>query len=86
MTIEPHPFLKLTRPDEIAECWEGVSTDLYRRLWESLKGLPAYHGETPPEPDAHDLVKVWDFFTDAEKEELNRLAAKQDEELRRWED
>jgi hypothetical protein len=75
----PHPTFKYIRPDEVAECWDGVPDNLYRALWQVMRFLPKYDGETPPEPDLLCLAKVWDYLSDAEQEGLNALAVAEEE-------
>lgn len=79
--VRPHAALKLIRPDEIAECWEGVPAELGSALWRVMEHAKPYTGETPPEPDVNCTAKFWAHFTDEERTALNKLAAARDAEL-----
>jgi hypothetical protein len=75
--------LQYWRPDEVAECLDGIGQDLYRKLWQitsdleqSGKAVPVggdgSNGtiECPPEPDAFMSGKmgtVWNQFTSDEQ-------------------
>ena len=76
MSMEPHSALGSVRPDVIAECWDGVSCDLYLSLWASVRHLKGYDGETPPEPDVNSVASIWDRYDDWTKRALNALAEK----------
>lgn len=74
----PHESLRLIRPDEVAECWDGVSPDLSRALWDLV---PLYDGklsrmETPPEPDLFAVSRYWSRLAPEHRVALNELAAK----------
>ena len=73
--IKPHGWLEVIRPDAIAECWSGVSEDLYIALWRVVPKLKRYESEYPPEPDVNSVKSVWRHFSDDEKRQLNKLAA-----------
>ena len=65
-TIAPHFLLGVTRPDEIAECWDGVDEFLYNKLWSVMSDVAPYAGETPPEPDLYATSNYWERFNDEE--------------------
>jgi hypothetical protein len=77
--LTPNSLFDVWSPDTVAECLEGVSRELYRRLWAIV---PQYDGEPRSEvPDDFDrrcVARFWDQFTDAERAELNRLAEAED--------
>jgi hypothetical protein len=67
------------RADEVAECWEGVSTDLYMALWNKVvphqKPIPNLEDSGPADHVGHENLSAhWDKLTEAEQVELNRLA------------
>lgn len=80
MTIAPHSALGYIRPDEVAECWDGIDGDLYRLLWACVNDYKAPPPEVSEEP-CHGMDSVadfWDRFPDEAKEALNAAAAAQD--------
>lgn len=96
MTIDPHGAFDVVTPDEVAECWDGVPKSLYARLWECLatnkKNFPPkydafgeYIGPEEPVIGGSDTVaNNWNFFTDEEKAELNRIAEAHDSRHHYW--
>lgn len=71
--------------DEVAECYDGISKDLYSKLWrltsecEKAKTARPLGGDgsngTTEEPIigggyANELGQAWSLFTDAEKAEI----------------
>lgn len=91
MTIQPHDWLDGPSCDTIAECWDGVSTELYQALWGAMDHAKPLSEQIDIEEscpnDAVGLnttVEFWDKFTDAQKVELNALAEAQAAEYRSW--
>lgn len=85
MTIKPHELFSLNNPDEVAECWEGVSRELYRTLWKLVELYPDV--EPPETPDTfyghvfgNELSVYWKHLTEAEQIELNDLAERRNDE------
>lgn len=76
--IQPVERLNLMTPDEIAECYDGVSNELSRRLWASTEQLPM-DAEGAEEPvfyrEVNSITEVWDFFTEEEKIQINRIVS-----------
>jgi hypothetical protein len=76
-----HDSLQFVTLDEFAECFDGVTKELYRKLWETMpddKDIPP-RGEWP-EPDSSDRVarslkKHWGKFTPEEQALINKIAA-----------
>jgi len=65
------------RPDEVAECWDGVDAvpGLYSALWGCVNDYKAPSPEVSEEP-CHGMDSVadfWDRFSDDHKEALNAL-------------
>ena len=75
--IEAAPDFRLIRPDEVAECWDGVTEvpGLYRALWDCVADYKAPSPEESEEPciGLDSVADFWDRFSDAHKEALNRL-------------
>jgi hypothetical protein len=81
--MKPHPLYEIWRPDEVAECMEGVTDELYRKLWDFV---PLYkpHSEDreEPTPGIDCLADFWDRLTIPEQQHLNTLAQKQEEQYK----
>jgi hypothetical protein len=80
--MKPHQALEVTRPDEVAECWEGVYDvpGLYQALWDCVGDYKAPSPEVSEEP-CHGMDSVadfWDRFSDEHKAALNEAAKAQD--------
>lgn len=82
MSVEPHPALSYIRPDEVAECWDGVSLypGLYGALWDLV---PSYAGPTPEESEEpvvglNAVTDFWDRLGEGFQHVLNKLAVEQD--------
>lgn len=75
----PDTLFTVWSPDEVAECLDGVSTDLYRRLWSLVRLVPALTAddETPDCGFKRSLSHVWQHLTESEQTELNSLATAQ---------
>lgn len=71
---QPHPYFEAMRPDEVAECVDGIMAhqSLYNSLWECVQ---YYEPRTdyPEEPiyGENSLDKFWHMFTDEEHLALN---------------
>lgn len=79
--IKPNAVFEYIRPDEIAECWDGVTDDLYTALWNVTPEKASYAGNIedmgPGDVVGIDcLDDVWDKFTEAQQIALNDLADK----------
>lgn len=80
MEIEAHGSFEAIRPDEVAECWDGIDNELYRSLW---RCVDSYTGPTPEESEEpvyglNSVSDFWDRFTDDEKRALNDAARAQE--------
>lgn len=67
------------RPDEVAECWEGVMAEpgLYSALWACVSGYKAPSPEQSEEP-CHGMDSVadfWEQFSPEHQAALLRLEA-----------
>ena len=84
MSIEPHSLFQIWRPDEVAECLDGVPDEIYRELWALVRH---YEGTDPLVRDgSYCLATWWDELFPEDQAILNNLAAKQeasDEQRRR---
>lgn len=71
-----HPLFNTMKPDEAAECLDGMTTPILRKLWSFVKD---YKGPTPEvsEEPCHGidaLVNFWDRLEEDEQVWLNDLA------------
>lgn len=73
------------RPDEVAECWEGVTDDLYRALWDCVADYKAPSPEESEEPcvGLDSVADFWDRFSPEHQRQLIDLA---EDERGRWHD
>ena len=82
--IRPHELFMYWSADEVAECMDGVSDALYRRLYEVAERRAATPGLDYREVNdsfGHCLGHAgWRKLTDAERQELNDLALVYDRE------
>jgi hypothetical protein len=76
--MSPHGALTVTRPDEVAECWDGVLAvdGLYEALWAFVPRYTAPSPEVAEEPTygLDSVEDFWDDLSDDHKAALNRLA------------
>jgi hypothetical protein len=90
--IKPHMEFELCRADEVAECWDGISEELYLKLWNEIvilqKPIPNLEDSGPHDHIGFEsLAEHWHLLTDDEQVYLNDLAVKRDEEWNRsWKD
>jgi hypothetical protein len=81
MNIEPNSWFETIRPDEVAECWEGVlEAGLYQPLWDCVQGYKAPSPEESEEPcyGMDCVADFWDRFTPDQQLQLNQLAITND--------
>jgi hypothetical protein len=81
MKIKPHTVFDIIRPDEVAECWEGVtSAGLYGPLWACVDDYSAPSPEVSEEPcwGVDCVADFWDRFTSDQQLLLNQLAVRND--------
>jgi hypothetical protein len=86
--IKPHRALSYIRPDEVAECWNGVlaSGDLYEKLWACVEKYDNKYRENIEDMGPHDVIGInsvvefWDQFSDEDKAKLNELAVANENE------
>lgn len=81
MTIRPNDAFRYIRADEVAECWEGVSKELYAALWNKVvavqKEIPNIEDNGPADVVGYEnLAEHWGLLTEVEQTELNALAVK----------
>lgn len=76
-TVQPDNLFTVWSPDAVAECLDGVSDDLYRRLWELTVDVPnlTEFDETPDCQFKRALSVVWHRLAPDEQVQLNALAA-----------
>lgn len=67
----------ITRPDEAAECWDGVLAvpGLYEALWSCVGAYKAPRPEVSEEPchGMDSIADFWDQFSALHQQELIRL-------------
>lgn len=87
--LQPHSALSYYRPDEIAECWDGVIAvpGLYEALWDILPEEASYADNIedigPADVIGLDsVVERWSDLSREHQEALNRLAVAN---TRQWE-
>ena len=84
MAIKAHPSTDLTSADTIAECFDGVSDELCRRLWASLEVHPCLLDSFECDDyvywrERNAIAHTWDFFTEEEQITINGLLQARDE-------
>ena len=81
---KPHPSFRYVRADEVAECWDGVTSDLSRKLWaiaEHQRPIPNLEDSGPFDHVGHEnLAKRWDWLSTADQHKLNQLAKENNHE------
>jgi len=91
MKIKPASSFKYNRPDEVAECWNGVTeAGLYGPLWNAMDdakplGELIDMEDSSPE-DAiglNSVASLWHKFTPEQQRKLNELAKRHKKE---WDD
>lgn len=83
---KPHATFEYIRPDEVAECWDGVTAaNLYGPLWDvasNMKPLSDFIDiEESCPADAigiNTVASFWKQFTPDQQIALNKLAVAQD--------
>lgn len=79
MNIIPHFSFENTRADEVAECWNGISEELYARLWNDIvphqRDIPNREDSGPHDHIGHEnLAAHWDKLSTEDQLHLNALA------------
>jgi hypothetical protein len=87
--IKPHPTFETIRADEVAECWAGVSSELYGRLWNDIvphqKPIPNLEDSGPGDHVGHEnLAHHWDKLSPEDQATLNCLAEQEEAEFKEW--
>lgn len=84
--IQPHATFKYVSPDTVAECWDGITMELRKRLWELVQFMTPIPAEImedsgPADHIGHDnLADLFHHLTDEEAIALNAAAIKEEEE------
>ena len=80
--MAPHSYFDTIRPDEVAECWDGVdkTPGLYNALWACVADYKAPSPEESEEPciGLDTVADFWDRFSPDQQEALNTLAEAED--------
>ena len=76
----PHRSFEIFRPDEVAECWDGIDADLRRALWDCVPSYTAPSPEVSEEPcyGMDCVADFWDRFTPEQQAALNAAAEAND--------
>lgn len=78
----PNDLFDVWSPDQVAECLDGVPTELYSKIWNEI--VPLYDGqersEVPDDFGKRCLKNYWDKFTEEEQNQLNAAAEAHDKE------
>jgi hypothetical protein len=79
--VKPHESFSYHRADEVAECWDGISEQLYLKLWNEIvplqKSIPNLEDSGPHDHIGFEnLASHWDILSEAEQVYLNDLAVK----------
>lgn len=81
-------IFRYTRADEVAECWDGITPDLYEALWaivSVMKLIPNTEDSGPHDHVGHEnLAKYWRRLSVEHRRQLNILAAKRNQEYSKW--
>lgn len=81
--IEAHSYLENIRPDEVAECWDGISAvpGLYAALWACVADYKAPSPEVSEEPcyGMDTVADFWERFSPEHQEALNAAAEREDD-------
>ena len=72
--LKPHRLFDVWTPDEVAECLDGVTPDIYRKLWALMDGVPKDASEVPDNFSATCLARQWGRLSAEDQKVLNRLA------------
>lgn len=80
--VERHPAISCVRPDEIAECWDGVFSvpGLYEALWDFVPRYTDPRPEVSEEPiygGNDDIRNFWNDLSEEHQTALNELVVKQ---------
>jgi len=81
-----HEAFNYIRPDEVAECWDGVFSfgNLYEQLWACVEKYDNAYKANIEDIGPHDVIGIncvsqfWDSFSEANQVKLNELAAAQE--------
>ncbi len=84
MPICPDPRFRFARPDEVAECYDGVLAvpGLYEALWQALEDAPPRSSLFDIEDNGpsdvigleRSVADVWDRFSSDQQAALNQIA------------
>jgi len=69
----PHDLFKYRTADEVAECWEGVTSSLYKALWNDVVHTMSF-AEVEDDGERNVLANFWDRLSNDHQVELNDLA------------
>jgi hypothetical protein len=81
-----HKAFEYVRADEVAECWDDVGPELYRKLWNVIvplqKSIPNLEDSGPADHIGFEnLAAHWHHLTEFEQARLNALAEERESGL-----
>jgi hypothetical protein len=83
MTTAPHAALRLVTPDEVAECWDGIDTETYQALWDTVAHYEPIDVEDCGPADVigiNSVASLWEHFSEDIRRALNAAARAQEVE------
>jgi len=69
--IKPRTIFKYWRADEVAECMEGIPTELRDRLWNDIVPLQSDEFQETPEAGFEALANYWHLLSETDQALLN---------------
>lgn len=87
MTIQPNGLFTVWRPDEVAECLNGVPMPIYQALWDLVneyKDKRTNEQKEEPTPGVDALADFWDRLSPDDQTKLNELAEANQRQLEAW--
>jgi len=77
----PHELFNYRSADEVAECWDGVSPELYKALWNDVVHVMPFtetgEDDTYDFDDKNVLSRFWHLLSEDHQRELNALAVEE---------
>ena len=71
--IKPNLIFNHWRADEVAECMDGVTDELYATLWNDIVPQQSEEFQETPERGFEALAKYWHLLSESDQALLNEL-------------
>ena len=71
--IKPNDIYNYWRADEVAECMEGVTDELYSTLWNDIVPQQSEEFQETPERGFEALANYWHLLSESDQALLNEL-------------